>query len=182
MGEQGWIQDVEAEGGEGDQARQHVQCIVGRVGLERGTAKAAGGSALPARQGELGGDGDDQRPNGVGVGDGVGLVEMAERMPRKQGAGGDEEGANGLAGEDLEAAVAVGVILVRRLGGHAKTEPEDERGDDVASGLYAVGEDRERTREQTGRDLDDGEEEASKNGNLRDTKRLSGGRGHLFTG
>ncbi len=119
VGEEVGVVEVEAEGKDGDEAGEDVEPVVGGVGFESSGAELAGGGFLPAGQGELDDDGKHDCPDREGLGCGLRLAEVDDGLPAENGSTGDQESADGLTGEDLEAAVAVGVVFVWWLGRHA---------------------------------------------------------------
>jgi len=177
VGEEVGVVEVEAEGKDGDEAGKDVEPVVGSVGFESGGTKLAGGGFLPAGQGEFDDDRKNDGPDREGLRCGLRLAEMENGLPAEDGSAGDQESADGLAGENFKATVAVRVVFVGWLGRHAEAEPKNDRGDYVASAFDAVGDNGERIRQIPSGNFDDCEEEPGENADSRDVEcRLGSGR------
>ncbi len=182
VGEDGGVVEVEAYGEDSDAAGEDVEPVVSGIGLEGGGAELLCSGMLPAGEGEFNRDGEEDCPDGEGLRRDLRLLEVVDGLPAEEGAGSDEEGPDGLTGEDLETAVAIGVVLVGRFGGDAEAEPEDEACYDVAGALDTVGDDGYGTGDDAGCDFDECQEETDGDADFGDAQRGLSGMSHPCLG
>ena len=148
----------EEHGRERDDSREVIDDVVPGVGHQRGAACPAAVTELHHAKPGLYDDRSQERPGGVQRGRMV--VGLLNRFHADAGAGGDQQHSNGESREDLEAAVAVGVLLIGRLRGNPKAEQDETGGEEVGGRFEAVRDDRDGARRQAHHDLHHGEEGA----------------------
>ncbi len=164
--------------------RPHVGAEMQGVGLERLARMLLRGLVKRARAEEVDDDRDahDGERRGRRL-DRVGLRagKALDRLPDHHAAEHEQERGLGKRGQALHLAVAVMMLLVRRLVADAHREVGDYRGDEIDEGVGGFRQDRERAGSEPDRGLGDGQSRRGGDRGERDAL-LVGGHGRAVTG
>ena len=152
----------EADGDEGDDAGAHVHRVVPGVGGEGHAAGLFPDAHFHGPKEGFEDGGADEGPERVGFRR-VLVVPFGDGAPGNARAGGGEDGSDGKSGEDFEAAVAVGVLLVGGFGGDPEAEQDEAGHQDVGRGFEAVGDEGDGVGGKADGDFNRGESDADGN-------------------
>ena len=151
------IVDRETDGGQRREAGDDVYCVIPGVGGQSAAADLFPKAEFHAAQSALDAYRTDQRPDGIGSRRLMDIADAQQCVTRDRCAGPEQHQTDQQARERLGAAMAIGVIAVRRYGGERQSQKNEAGSQDIARRLQSVGYDRSRTGHQARDNLHHGE-------------------------
>ena len=161
------IGEGEADGEESNGGGEQVGDVVPGVGEKRRAGDAAAGAEFESGESAFNEDGGDQRIQSVAA-NGLTLGQGCEAMPEDRGGGQQQDGSDSEAGEDLVAAMAVGMFAVGGLAGHPESGIDNGGRKDIGARFDTVGDNCGGTGSETDPDLTDGKQNTDGDAEQRD--------------